>query len=514
MSFYISKSGFTSAYNTCNKHAWLDAHMPDQKKPVDDFAQSLFDNGHLIGELAKEHFCVEVDVTVTKENGSPNMAEMLRETEKHMKLGTKVLAEASFRYNGCFCSVDILVRNADGTYDMFEVNSSKQDKPTKKNPLGVDDKYLIDVAYQRYVLEHCGVPLRRGCIVMLNPNYIRSKTLDLSQYFVTIDVTAETAAKQTEVAAKLADLDPVMNDPTEPASVICAKCNDCEYFGYCGRNIPTPSVFDVYSLRFPKKIKYYQDGISFFNLPQVKTDLPAVAKLQIEYYNRPNDAYIDKTAIREFLNSLTFPLHSLDFETYQAIVPEYEGMSSKEAVPFQYSLHIMKKPDGDYTEGSPDLEERHFLDMSGGDPRRAIAESLVQNIPYGACVIAWHQSTESGIIKRLADVFPDLKDHLMSFTYRDPLKIFQDGAYYVKAMGGSCSIKSIAPALYPDDPGMNYHNLEGDIKNGGQAMNAIQMSKSMIPEGVERLRQSLLEYCALDTMAVVKILKKLYEVSK
>jgi hypothetical protein len=174
----------------------------------------------------------------------------------------------------------------------------------------------------------------------------------------------------------------------------------------------------------------------------------------------------------------------------------------------------MKKPDGDYTEGSPDLEERHFLDMSGGDPRRAIAESLVQNIPYGACVIAWHQSTESGIIKRLADVFPDLKDHLMSFTYRDPLKVFQDGAYYVKAMGGSCSIKSIAPALYPDDPGMNYHNLEGDIKNGGQAMNAIQMSKSMTPEEVERLRQSLLQYCALDTMAVVKILKKLYEVSK
>jgi hypothetical protein len=81
-------------------------------------------------------------------------------------------------------------------------------------------------------------------------------------------------------------------------------------------------------------------------------------------------------------------------------------------------------------------------------------------------------------------------------------------------MGRRYSIKYVAPALYPNDPGMNYQNLEGNIKNGGQAMTAIHMSKSMTPEEVERLRQSLLQYCALDTMAVVKILKKLYEVSK
>jgi hypothetical protein len=129
-------------------------------------------------------------------------------------------------------------------------------------------------------------------------------------------------------------------------------------------------------------------------------------------------------------------------------------------------------------------------------------------------VVAWNESTERKIIERLGNAFPDLKDHLQSFTYEDPSKVFADGAYYVAAMGTRYSIKSVAPALYPDDPGMNYHNLEGNIKNGGQAMNAIQMSKSMTSEEVEQLRQALLAYCALDTMAVVKILKKLYEVSK
>lgn len=514
MSFYISKSGFTGAYTTCNKHAWLDTYMPDKKKPVDDFVQSLFDNGHRIGELSKEYFCVDVDVTVTGENGVPDLEKMLLETQKHMKLGTKVLAEASFRYNGCFCSVDILVRNDDGTYDVYEVKSSKRKEPTRKNPSGVDEKYIIDVSYQRYVLEHCSVPLRKVHLVLLARDYVRGKTLDLDQYFTVADVTAETAKMQAMVAAKLAELDPIMNNSAEPASVICENCNGCEYFGYCGRIIPTPSVFDVYGLRFSSKCKLYNAGVSFFDVPKAKPDLGKMASLQIEYYNRPKDTYIDKVGVKAFLDSLCWPLYGLDFETYQAVIPEHVGMGSMEVVPFQYSLHIMMKPDGDYREGSPELEERHFLDISGGDPRRAIAESLVRDIPFGACVIAWHYSTEKGIVEKLAGAFPDLRDHLLSFTYRDPLKVFQDGLYYVKAMGGSCSIKSVAPALYPDDPGMDYHNLEGDIKNGMQAMTALQMSKSMTPEEVEKLRQSLLEYCALDTMAVVKILKKLFEAVK
>ena len=507
MSFYISKSRFVSAWEHCTKYAWMEKYMPDQKAPVSDYTQSLFDNGHKVGELAKEYFRVDVDVTVNNADGTPNLAEMLRETERHMKLGTKVMAEASFSYHGCFCSVDILVRNADGTYDVFEVKSSKQAKPTRNNPIGVKDRYLMDASYQRYVLENCGVPVNRAYVVMLAKDYIRGKTLDLDQYFVKVDVTAETAARQAQVAGEIDELRLVVPDTNEPVSVICGKCNGCSYFGYCGRNIPTPSPFDVYDLKFPIKCQYYNDGVSFFDVPKMHQKLAKVAKLQVEYYSHPNDLYIDKPAVQAFLDSLIFPLYSLDFETYQAIVPEHEGMRTSEAVPFQYSLHVMKTAGADYSE----LEEHHFLDISRNDPRRAIAESLVKDIPYGACVAAWHHSTEKGIIEKLAAQFPDLKDHLLSFTYRDPLEVFQKGYYYVKAMGGSCSIKSVAPALYPDDPSMNYHNLEGDIKNGTQAMSAISKAKGKTSEELERLQRDLEAYCALDTMALVKILKKLYE---
>ena len=159
-----------------------------------------------------------------------------------------------------------------------------------------------------------------------------------------------------------------------------------------------------------------------------------------------------------------------------------------------------------------DIKECHFLDLSGADTRRAIAESLVKNIPYGACVMAYHESTERNIVARLANYCPDLANHLLSFTYRDPLKLFESGSYYVKAMGNSFSLKSVAPALYPNDKDMDYHNLEGKVKNGTQAMAVIEKARSALPEEVEEIKRDLIAYCDLDAYAIAKILKKLYEV--
>jgi hypothetical protein len=55
---------------------------------------------------------------------------------------------------------------------------------------------------------------------------------------------------------------------------------------------------------------------------------------------------------------------------------------------------------------------------------------------------------------------------------------------------------------------------QGDIKNGQQAMTAIERVKDLSPEEVEQIKRDLIAYCALDTFAIVKILKKLYEVLK
>ena len=79
-------------------------------------------------------------------------------------------------------------------------------------------------------------------------------------------------------------------------------------------------------------------------------------------------------------------------------------------------------------------------------------------------------------------------------------------------MGGSFSIKSVLPAIFPDDPALDYHNLEG-IHNGGEAMTIFPLIKDMPPEEQERTRKNLLKYCELDTFAMVKIWQELVRVA-
>ena len=78
-------------------------------------------------------------------------------------------------------------------------------------------------------------------------------------------------------------------------------------------------------------------------------------------------------------------------------------------------------------------------------------------------------------------------------------------------MGGSFSIKSVLPALFPDDPELDYHNLDSLVQNGGDAMTIFPTIKDMNPDNAQAARDALLNYCHLDTMAMVRVWEKLKE---
>ena len=192
----------------------------------------------------------------------------------------------------------------------------------------------------------------------------------------------------------------------------------------------------------------------------------------------------------------------------QLPVPQFPGTKPYPQIPFQYSLHYIEEPDGE-------LKHKEFLGESGEDPRRAIAESLCRDIPMNTCVTAYNRGFECDRIKELATAFPDLAEHLLNICYniQDLLTPFQSGYYYNRAMGGSFSIKSVLPALYPDDPELNYHNLDG-VHNGSEAMELFPKIKDLPPEEQAIARKNLLAYCKLDTLAMVKVWQRLIEAAK
>ena len=87
---------------------------------------------------------------------------------------------------------------------------------------------------------------------------------------------------------------------------------------------------------------------------------------------------------------------------------------------------------------------------------------------------------------------------------------FQKKECYMPSMRGSYSIKYVLPALVPEME-RAYKDLDL-VHNGGEAMDAFARLQEM-KDGDEkkRLRESLLRYCELDTLAMVRIVEKLRE---
>ena len=192
----------------------------------------------------------------------------------------------------------------------------------------------------------------------------------------------------------------------------------------------------------------------------------------------------------------------------QTAVPVFPGTRPYAQIPFQYSLHYIEREGGE-------LQHTEFLAESGPDPRRAVAEHLCADIPMNVCVTAFNKAFECTRLKELAAVFPDLSEHLLNISDHivDLLTPFQSGYYYNRAMGGSFSIKTVLPAICPDDPALDYHNLEG-VHHGGEAMALFPKIRDMEPAEREQARRALLKYCELDTLAMVRVWEELLRTAR
>ena len=485
---YLSKSKYCLGVQ-CNKILWLDVHHPEEREEINN--TSVLENGTQVGELAKNLFGFHIDI-----NFSENLKEMISDTEKLLKLDKVIITEASFVYENNFCSVDILKKDGDN-YEIYEVKSS-----THVNPI-----YLDDISYQAYVLLNLGYNVTKCSIVHINSNYVRKGKLELDKLFKIVDVTDIVLSKQNSVKTKIKDINKYIDNPTEKdeLGLHCIKPYNCPYFKYCTGNLKENNVFNLKSLRKSKKFDLYKAGfITFEDL--LKSNIEDKYKKQLEIELGLKDEYIDKNKIKEFLNTLSYPLYFLDFETFEESIPSYDNTYPYMQIPFQYSLHYIEEENGS-------LLHKEFLAEPGIDPRRSLAEALIKDIPMNVCILAYNMSFEKTVIKNLANIFPDLSKHLMNIhdNIKDLMIPFKND-YYTKNRLGSYSIKYVLPSLFPNDTSLNYKNLEM-VHNGGEASNLYASMKNMSKEKQEILKNNLLKYCKLDTYAMVKILEKLKEIT-
>lgn len=492
----LSKSGYCS-FIQCPKRLWLSRYKSEEAAVAADAAKRLSE-GSEVGKLARGLFGPFTDVTALRADGSPDCREMLQKTREALQRGDRNICEAAFSFDGCYCQADIL-HKTDGGYEIYEVKSSN----------GIKEINRHDVAFQKYVLEHCQIPVAGVYLVCLNKEYRRKGDLEAA-FGKLFKCTPELSVNQAEIGAvakNIARAKALLANVQEPPSKFCKFCVECEFFGYCRKGLPEPSVLDLANC--PEKWEYAAGGIyTMSELLESGIKLDARVRQQIEHTCFKREAEIDKEKIKEFLSSLWYPICFLDFETTQSALPPFDGARTWQQIPFQYSVHTVEY------EGA---EPKHFefLAETDGDPRRALAERLLKDIPKGACVVAYNMQFEKAVIKELAESFADLAPGLAAIreNVRDIMLPFSRRYYYNREMHGSYSLKSVAPALFPGENDGDYKNLEG-VHNGTEAMDIFPRMKQMTEAERAEAKKQLLAYCGYDTLNTVKIWRELIRVSK
>jgi len=482
---HLSKSQYINGLQ-CHKSLWLRKRRPELIPEIDAQKQQMFDTGHEVGELAKQLFPGGTEIAFDR----GNFQAMIEKTTAAIAAGAEVIYEASFRAHDVFIMADILVRNG-AAWDLYEVKASTRVKPYHQN----------DAAIQYYVL-HDLIPVGRTHIVHVNSDYVFSGELNLQQLFTIADISERVAELQASIEANLASIASMLDgdEPAIPIGLQCSDPYDCDFKSYCWQSVPRPSVFDLYRLGEKDKFDLYHRGlVTYADLEDAA--LTPAQELQVKTALK-GEVHIDAGRIEEFISRAEYPINFLDFETFSNAVPKYEGQQPYRAIPFQYSLHVLH--------ATGELEHREFLADEHSDPRRELGERLLNDITPSGTIVAFNKSFEQSVIRSLAAMSKQRQSALLELNKRfiDLIEPFRKLMYYHPDFNGSFSIKSVLPAMFPDDDGLDYKKLE--IQGGEMAMVAYARLGQVNSDAErQRIRAALLDYCKLDTLAMVAVWRKL-----
>ena len=246
----------------------------------------------------------------------------------------------------------------------------------------------------------------------------------------------------------------------------------------------------------------------------------------------------------------TYPLHFIDFETATAALPYHKGMSPYEAVAFQWSCHTIREPGA---------EPEHFewINLNQKFPNFDFAGSLMKCIGNEGTVLMW-ATHENTILRNIFNQMEkyNIEDEVLKHWLKGIVKFDKEDKsrlidmnrftldhYFHPKMKGKTSIKKVLPAVLYENSGERIsrwlqefdfefsllHKKEGRItdpyaqlppldifdqgekylKDGGGAMAAYQEIllglRKNDAESLKAYEKGLLNYCKLDTLAMVII---------
>ena len=487
----ISKSDYLK-YLDCPSYFWFWKNDKSilSKEKEDPFADRLKSQGYEVELFARNLYPNATLVTGDLEEASSM-------TDQLIQSGSSEILQASFLVDHLFVSCDMLIWNdLFGGWDIIEVKSSTdKDKKSKE--------HILDAAFQRLVAEKAGLKIVNVYLTELNKEFYKDGDIDPNKIFNISEITTDCIELEQKI---LADIDLAKSllaygTPNDCSCKYKGRSRHCRAFNYLYPKVPSYSIYDLRSIGTSKKVlRTLVDG-NHLKIDQIPDEVVLNEKHSLQaYVTKTKEVHIEKEKIKNQFDGLIYPLYFLDYETLACGIPKFENTYPYQQTVFQYSIHIVEHNDN--------ITHKEYIHEDQTTPVHEVAQKLREDIGDIGSVIVWNKGFEGKCHKDLALVNPDLKPFLLGLNERmyDLMDIFRRMEYLHDDFKGSYSIKDVLPVMCPE---LSYDGLE--VSNGTKAV--VEYENLIFGDVPEELKEStfeaLLEYCKLDTWAMVRIFQEL-----
>lgn len=487
----LSKSKLI-AWRQCPKRLWLEIHRPELRD--DSGAESAFRIGNEVGEIARRVYDPDGTGTLV-DVAALGYEEAFRRSDELLAEGAGPVFEAGLRADGALAFADVMLPlPADGppAWRMLEVKSSTS----------VKDYHREDLAIQAHLAVGTGVDLDSCAIAHIDSSFVYAGDGDYRGLLHEEDLTEECLSLASEVEGWIAGAQATAALTDEPEIAMGPQCSDpfdCPFAGHCFRDLPRPD-YPLGSLpRLNADRREAIEALGIADLREVPERFLTAHQNLVREVTISGETWFDREGASAALAGHGFPAWFLDFETLALPVPIWKGTRPYEQVPFQFSLHRVGE------DGS--MAHDYFLELVAGDPSRPLAEKLLAKMGPAGPVFVYNASFERRVIRQLAARFPDLAGPLLAIADRFvDLHPVATAHFYAPSQHGSWSLKAVLPAACP---GLSYDDLEG-VANGEMAADAYREAIAPVTarNRLAEIETELLEYCRLDTLAMVRLWEK------
>lgn len=485
----ISKTKFVAGVQ-CLKRLYWQVHAPELAAEPDPATEAIFEQGHEVGLLARQLFPGGVEV-----GSDGGLDQAIRATRELVaNLAVPAIFEGVFEHDGVLVRVDVLHRRRDGRWRLVEVKSSTS----------VKEEHLDDVGIQSRVVSRCGVDLASVCLAHINRNYVfDGGSIDVRRLFKIRNLTRRVQRLQPKLTFQLRAAFTVLSMPKAPdiaAGKHCMSPVTCEFFDRCNPPLPDDHIGYLPRLHASAEEELEEMGVESirdvpddFELTEIQRRAATCVQTGEPWFSPELSAELDK---------LVYPLRFVDFETINQCVPRFAGMRPYDQLPFQFSVHSQKEPGA-----TP--EHHEFLAPDATDPRREFITSLCNVLGESGNIVVY-SAFESHRLLELGAHLPEFADRINQIQARlwDLLPVVRNNVYH-PAFAGSYSLKYVLPALVPE---MSYAGMQvADGQAAGLAWESL-VRGSLDQSERDRIKRALLEYCGQDTLAMVRLLERLFNV--